>query len=157
MTNQDDYSLVTLNAQLAPVASQLINQLQQESDTFTIGSVRDGQKEMVEPIDESPAKTWLILKVDQPIGVASIEQGEIGLAILNKEQGQGIGQMVIQALISWAQQINLAYLWLDVQEQNAPAVHIYQKLGFEFTGASQQLTLPNQRQVVILRMELPLK
>ncbi|CAH1854219.1 GNAT family N-acetyltransferase [Convivina praedatoris] len=157
MINQDDYSLATLNAQLAPFASQLINQLQQESDTFTIGSVRDGQDGIVESTDDSPAKTWLILKTEQPIGLASIEQGEIGLAILKKEQGQGIGQMVVRALIDWVQQVDLAYLWLDVQEHNVPAIHIYQKMGFEFTGASQQLTLPNQRQVVILRMELPLK
>lgn len=159
MSKAYQYSLLTLTADYAPQAYQLIDILQEESDTFTLGAVRDGQQ--ARPGDASlPDRTWLVMANDQQqeraIGIASIDQQEVGIAILKEFQGQGLGKRTVKAMIAWAKQTGLPWLWLDVQAQNEVAIHLYQQFNFEFTGEDSDFTLPNGKVRQLRRMRLEL-
>lgn len=142
--------------QLMPQVSALTTQLMQESDTFLLASMRES-----ETIDDGTPQITLAIMAEQgdlvaPVGLGSIVAGEIGLAILAQFHNQGLGQLLMTTLINWAQQQGLPQLWLEVQTTNAPALHIYEKLGFVKQGDPTTLILPTGRQTALQRMELTL-
>ena len=133
----------------------LIQNLMAETDTFLVASVRDGQIEPEEKTDE-PAITLLLIAEQKndslPVGIASIENGEIGMAILKEFQGAGLGHSLIASLLDWAEVVNLKEVWLDVQTDNLVAIHIYDKFNFKKMGNEVNLTLPNGRATKLQRM-----
>jgi RimJ/RimL family protein N-acetyltransferase len=155
-TQPIDFYGDVVTAQLMPQVSALTTQLMQESDTFLLASMR----ESAAPTEDTPQIT-LVIMAEQgdlvaPVGLGSIVAGEIGLAILAQFHNQGLGQLLMTALINWAQQQGLSQLWLEVQTTNAPAIHIYDKLGFVKQGEPTDITLPTGRQTALQRMELAL-
>ncbi|MCG7195387.1 GNAT family N-acetyltransferase [Fructilactobacillus sanfranciscensis] len=61
--------------------------------------------------------------------------GEIEITMLDKQQGHGYAQIAFQQMIDHMFQIyNMHKLYLYVDVENAAAVHIYKKLGFETEG-----------------------
>lgn len=58
-------------------------------------------------------------------------------------RGRGIGQMLTAAAADYAQSRRVPSTWLQVRADNAPAVHIYDKLGFvERTRRKTWISLP---------------
>jgi ribosomal protein S18 acetylase RimI-like enzyme len=64
---------------------------------------------------------------------------------------------LMTALLDWAQANGLQQVWLDVQVDNLPARHIYEKFGFIMVGKQVNLTLPNGRQTQLQKMVLELE
>lgn len=61
--------------------------------------------------------------------------GQIGMAVRDDWQGKGAGSALMQAGIDLADKwLNLSRLELEVFTDNAPAIHLYQKLGFVIEG-----------------------
>jgi putative acetyltransferase len=61
--------------------------------------------------------------------------GEIGMAVHDQWQGRGIGTRLLGAAIELADRwLNLRRLELSVYVDNAPAVRLYKKHGFEVEG-----------------------
>jgi putative acetyltransferase len=61
--------------------------------------------------------------------------GEIGMAVRDDFQGQGVGTALLQAALDLADQwLNLQRLELEVYTDNAPALRLYQKFGFGIEG-----------------------
>lgn len=61
--------------------------------------------------------------------------GQIGMAVRDDWQGQGIGTALMQAAIDLADKwLNLTRLELEVFADNAPAVRLYEKCGFTIEG-----------------------
>jgi RimJ/RimL family protein N-acetyltransferase len=90
---------------------------------------------------ESPNNVVLVaLANEEIIGSASIKAssrfsvehvGEIGLGILKDYWGYGLGTVLLEELIHWAQESKtIRRLELTVQVRNQRAIHIYQKCGF---------------------------
>ena len=154
MTQPITFEVEVANLVLAPQWQALIQQLMSETDTFMIGGIRDGysRPEMV----DTPAITLLLIaeQADSrlPVGMGSIDNGELGMAILKQFQGAGLGQELMNTLLDWASHVGLASVWLDVQTDNQPAVHIYRKFEFMIQGVPRQLTLPNGRETTLQRM-----
>lgn len=149
------FSLEEASLTRATAWQSLIQNLMSETDTFLVASVRDGQIVAEESTDE-PAITLLLIAEQQndtlPVGIASIENGEIGMAILKDFQGAGLGQSLMVALLDWAEMVNLEKVWLDVQTDNLVATHLYDKFEFEKVGSEVNLTLPNGRVTKLQRM-----
>ncbi|MGL5887657.1 MAG: GNAT family N-acetyltransferase [Leuconostoc suionicum] len=137
---------------------QLIQELMAETDTFLIASMRDGDEIPVK--NDAPAITLLLIaeqgEQSLPVGIGSIENEEIGVAILKQFHGAGLGQDLMRALLDWAKFNGLSKVWLDVQIDNDIAVHIYQKYGFLSIGEKEHFTLPNGRDTELQRMILEL-
>ena len=53
-------------------------------------------------------------------------------------RNQGIGTLLLENLILLAKDLNISTLFLEVNEQNKPAIHLYEKLGFEKLGVRKK-------------------
>lgn len=61
--------------------------------------------------------------------------GELGMAVHDQWQQQGIGSALVEAAIDLADQwLNLRRLELTVYTDNAPAIKLYKRVGFENEG-----------------------
>lgn len=61
--------------------------------------------------------------------------GEIGMAVRDDFQGQGVGTALLQAAVDVADNwLNLLRLELEVYTDNEPALRLYQKCGFVIEG-----------------------
>ncbi len=65
--------------------------------------------------------------------------GQIGMAVRDDFQGQGVGTALMQAAVDMADQwLNLRRLELEVYADNAPALRLYEKFGFVIEGTAVQ-------------------
>ena len=89
---------------------------------------------------ESENSSYLIARMnDEIIGFAGIkvvldEADIMNIVIKKNYRNQGIGTLLLENLISLAKKLNLKSLSLEVSEKNLPAIHLYQKFGFESLG-----------------------
>lgn len=65
---------------------------------------------------------------------ASDEAEIIMLAVQQKYQGKGIGDLLCQNAISDLKQANIQNIFLEVDENNEAALALYKKLGFTIVG-----------------------
>ncbi|MFD7529800.1 GNAT family N-acetyltransferase [Streptomyces sp. NPDC059849] len=54
-------------------------------------------------------------------------------------QGRGIGRTLMSHAIDWARERGAGHVWLEVTNNNAPAIRIYQRMGFVFCGLDTSL------------------
>lgn len=59
-------------------------------------------------------------------------------------RGRGVGEALIQAVAHWARAAGHSRLLLDVADVNQPAVALYERMGFEPTGATGSLPSPRE-------------
>lgn len=89
---------------------------------------------------ESENSSYLIARMnDEIIGFAGIkvvldEADIMNIVIKKNYRNQGVGTLLLENLISLAKRLNLKSLSLEVSEKNLPAIHLYQKFGFESLG-----------------------
>ncbi|MEG3310010.1 GNAT family N-acetyltransferase [Streptococcus sp. SS-4456] len=94
---------------------------------------------------ENPGELCLLAKVgSEVIGAISVKSsrqfrishiGNIFIAIKKDYWGHGLGTILLNEVIEWAQEMEvLKRLELTVQVRNQAAVHLYQKLGFRIEG-----------------------
>ncbi len=61
--------------------------------------------------------------------------GKVGMAVRDDWQGKGVGSALMQAALDLADKwLNLSRLELEVFVDNAPAIHLYEKFGFQIEG-----------------------
>lgn len=66
--------------------------------------------------------------------------GDLGMAVRDDWQGKGVGGALLQAAVDLADRwLNLSRLELQVYTDNAPAVALYQKFGFEIEGTLRKM------------------
>lgn len=91
---------------------------------------------------ESTNNVLMVALADgEVIGTASVKAaakkrmehiGEIGISILKDYWGFGLGSLMMEELILWAQESGIIRrLELTVQHRNQRAVHVYEKIGFK--------------------------
>lgn len=154
LTQPISFELAEASLARAAEWQALIQELMTETDTFLVTSVRDG--DVVPEVSDGPAITLLLMaeqgELSLPVGIGSIENGEVGMAILQQFHGAGLGQSLLTALLDWAEHVGLEQVWLDVQQDNYPAQHIYQKFGFQVVDQPVAIVLPNGRATQLQRM-----
>lgn len=70
--------------------------------------------------------------------------GELGIVVARKYQGQGVGTELICRLIRWAKGNGVTTrISLDTRADNVKAVELYMKLGFVVEGCRRNTTLLN--------------
>ncbi|WP_373756513.1 GNAT family N-acetyltransferase [Streptococcus ferus] len=92
---------------------------------------------------------YLLAKIGQkPIGALTIKAdghprmnhiGDLFMLVAKDYWNQGIGQILLEEGIRWAEETaSIRRLELTVQKRNSPAVHLYEKFGFEIEGTKQR-------------------
>ena len=67
--------------------------------------------------------------------VALLDEGYMGnIAVAPQRRGQGVGAALLSALLRWGREKDLAFLTLEVREQNIPARTLYDSRGFVTVG-----------------------
>ena len=90
---------------------------------------------------ESPNSKYIIAKTNdgEIIGFAGIkiilDSADIMNIVVKKSwRNQGVGNLLLSNLISICKISNLSSLSLEVNEDNLPAIHLYEKFGFKQVG-----------------------
>ena len=67
--------------------------------------------------------------------VMAADEGDItNVAVAKQCRNQGIGGMLIVELIHRTEEVGVSRLFIEVRASNQPAIHLYQKMGFEQNG-----------------------
>ncbi|MCK4025388.1 GNAT family N-acetyltransferase [Streptococcus iners] len=127
-----------------------MNQVARESDYLVMdeSGFRFSPEEMERIFEagiENPGELCLLAKVgSEVIGAISVKSskqfrishiGNIFIAIKKDYWGHGLGAILLEEVIEWAQEMEvLKRLELTVQVRNQAAVHLYQKMGFVIEG-----------------------
>ena len=66
--------------------------------------------------------------------VVSPEGFVTNIAVKETARGRGIGRALVDALLAFGKEQNLAFISLEVRESNLPAISLYTKCGFNDVG-----------------------
>ena len=112
------------------------------------------QVSAIEALDGNKTNIMLMaMDGDEIAGIATItsshkikarHEGELGIVVAKKYQGQGIGTELITRLIEWARGNGVTTrIRLDTRADNPTAVALYMKFGFIVEGCCRNSTLLN--------------
>lgn len=59
---------------------------------------------------------------------------ELAIFVLQEYQRAGIGTILLEHLLGHASDCGIEHVWLTVERWNAPAIALYERVGFESTG-----------------------
>lgn len=121
-----------------------------EKDEYPM-SVDEQREEIVSLKDKKASIMLLAMDGDEITGIATIHSsakikarhdGELGIVVAKKYQGQGIGTELIRQLIEWAKGNGVTTrISLDTRADNVKAVELYMKFGFIVEGCRKNSTL----------------
>ncbi|MGT2926796.1 GNAT family N-acetyltransferase [Streptococcus cuniculipharyngis] len=128
----------------------LLNHIGYESDFMTLDEAGilmtlEQMTDFIRQRQESINQVCLLAKVaDEVIGVLNVTSdfherikhiGDIFIGIRKDYWNQGIGQILMEEAIIWAEKSGvIRRLELTVQKRNQRAVHVYEKFGFVIEG-----------------------
>lgn len=100
---------------------------------FILDNIRNNRFPQVVAVVEGVVVGWcdVMTVSDRPVHAHA---GFITIGIVEEWRGKGIGKSLIRAAIDAARARGLTRLELIVREENAPAVALYKKCGFEIEG-----------------------
>jgi RimJ/RimL family protein N-acetyltransferase len=128
-----------------------LNQVGGESDNLSYGENEcwqtvDAQRSMLEGAVTEGLELVLKAEVDGSItGLLTffrdsrprlLHIADLAMAVSASYWNKGLGTHLLTQAISWAKENGIRKINLKVKEENAPAIAIYQKLGFRVEGAS---------------------
>lgn len=89
--------------------------------------------------------------------VTVMDEGDItNVAVAKKCWNQGIGSLLVDALIRKTNEAGVTRLFLEVRAGNENAIHLYTKLGFKVTGLRKNYyELPAEDALVMKREQAP--
>ena len=121
-----------------------------EKDEYPM-NVKEQEDEIRSLEDKEASIMLLAMDKDEIAGIATIHSsakvkarhdGELGIVVAKKYQGQGIGTELIRQLIEWAKGNGVTTrISLDTRADNVKAVELYLKFGFVVEGCRKNSTL----------------
>jgi ribosomal protein S18 acetylase RimI-like enzyme len=110
------------------------------------------------------SRTWLAMRDDRAVGsVGSFRlpdqpEGEcilVGMWVDPTARGLGVGELLVRTVLEAAAQRGLDRVVLEVAHENAPAVALYERLGFVRTGRTG--AMPHDASITEFEMERRLR
>lgn len=108
----------------------------------------------------NPLSFWLVAEVNGQVagyvGSQSVLDAAdmMNFAVSPDYRKQGIGQALVKNLVHHLQQNNVIALLLEVRVSNAPAIALYEKMGFVQVGRRPKYYHNPREDALILRKEL---
>ena len=130
--------------------------------------ISEEQEEDIKKLEGDVNNTMLLaLDGDEIVGIATISsshkiksrhEGELGIVVAKKYQGQGIGSRLIEMLIDWCKGNGVTTrIRLDTRTDNTMAVSLYLKFGFVVEGCLRNQTLLNGKYYDLYIMGMMIK
>ncbi|MFP3356362.1 GNAT family N-acetyltransferase [Planococcus sp. SIMBA_143] len=91
--------------------------------------------------EEHQVLGYLIVQNENPQRVS--HRAYMVAGVHSDSRGKGVGKALFSHVISWAKSVRLHRLELTVIAENASAVALYQKMGFEIEGVKRDSLLVN--------------
>ncbi len=137
-----------------------------EKDEYPLGA--EEQEAEIKRLEGNVNNTMLLaLDGEEIVGIATINsshklksrhEGELGIVVAQKYQGQGIGSRLIQMLIDWCKGNGVTTrIRLDTRTDNTAAVSLYLKFGFVVEGCLRNQTLLNGKYYDLYIMGMMIK
>lgn len=116
-----------------------------ETDNLTFGAeglpftVKE-EAEYIKGLENSSDEVIFVAKVNgEIVGDASLSRlprrmshrGDLGIAVLCEHWNEGIGSRLLSEIINFAKENSFDVIELQVRSDNANAIHLYEKFGFE--------------------------
>jgi ribosomal-protein-alanine N-acetyltransferase len=76
------------------------------------------------------------------------------IAVDGAHQGHGLGRRLLTALIEHAREVGAGQVLLEVRVDNAPAIHLYESLGFVMLGRRRAYYQPGNIDAFTMRLPL---
>jgi ribosomal protein S18 acetylase RimI-like enzyme len=118
------------------------------SRAFVLDNIKNNRPHYVAICDDQVVGWCDITSLNRPVYAHS---GSLGIGVLSKYRGHGIGESLMRAALERAKQIGLTRVELTVREHNAPATSLYNKLGFAVEGMKRNgLKIDDQYENLIM-------
>lgn len=112
--------------------------------------IRNGHPLFVATTLEGDVVGWCgILPAGRPVHA---HVGVLGMALTEPFRGQGFGRRLIDGTLAKAHRLGLWRTELSVYADNAPAIRLYQTIGFEIEGIKKQAAQIDGRFIDVLMM-----
>jgi ribosomal protein S18 acetylase RimI-like enzyme len=107
------------------------------------------------------SRVWLAMDGDRAVGSVGTfrlpDQPEdegvlVGMWVDSSARGQGVGERLVRAVLEAAVEQGLRRVVLEVAHENAPALALYERMGFRPTGRTG--VMPHDPSITELEMEL---
>lgn len=95
--------------------------------------------------EEQQVLGYLIAQNENPQRIS--HRAYMVAGVHSDSRGKGVGKALFSHVITWAKSVDLHRLELTVIEENASAVALYQKMGFEIEGVKRDSLLINDNYV----------
>jgi ribosomal-protein-alanine N-acetyltransferase len=87
---------------------------------------------------------------------AVVDQGELGnVAVAETQRGQGIGRLLIEAVLERAARRNVREVFLEVRKSNESAQHLYEDFGFAQVGRRKNYYLQPVEDALVMKLDIP--
>lgn len=115
---------------------------------------QEDQARIIEFYDRSESSIMIVAEVDdQIIGLANVSQysgtkeehvAEVGVCVIKEYWSFGIGKILVEESIRFAESTELQVLDLEVVQENIRAIRLYEKFGFAKVGSlSRRIQVDN--------------
>jgi ribosomal protein S18 acetylase RimI-like enzyme len=109
----------------------------ESTQAFVLNNIRQGYPQLV-AVSAGQVVGWCdVAPKPRPIYAHG---GVLGIALLPEFRRQGIGARLIQQTLGAAQAFGLCRVELTVRENNAVAIELYKRVGFEIEGLQRDAT-----------------
>lgn len=109
-----------------------------ERRIFGIGSeaVERRRAALAVALETGSIRAWVVWVDDEPVAVARLAQGDDtaalqGIGVVTGRRGQGYGTLITTIATRAGMATGNRVVWLSVHEDNASALRVYSRLGFE--------------------------
>ena len=127
---------------------QYLKQIGAETDNLTFGAeglpfTTESEAAYIRQMENSCDAIMLVAKENGKIvGDASLtrlprrmnHRGELGVSVLKEYWNRGIGSQLLLEIIRFAKENAFKVIDLQVRSDNLPAIHLYEKFGFQKIG-----------------------
>ena len=109
-----------------------------ETESLTLGAESWTENGITETLKRNGH--YFVCEIDgQIVGhggfTAVLDEGDItNIAVRPEFWRKGLASKILEAMITFASEKNLAFLTLEVRSQNTPAIRLYEKYGFTVRG-----------------------
>lgn len=91
------------------------------------------EKEFLSLLNLPTSRLWMNEKGMLLCSHVADEMEILTFGIIPKYRRQGLGKQLLNQMFEYAKENKINEIFLDVAEDNIPAIKLYEKMGFEFT------------------------